>query len=69
MPIITINLLTGRDEAKKRALIREVADATARALDAPLPSIRVILNEVPPEHWGIGNETKADQIARAKEGQ
>ena len=32
MPIITINLLTGRDEAKKRALIREVADATARAL-------------------------------------
>ena len=69
MPIITINLLTGRDEAKKRALIREVADATARALDAPLPPIRGILNEVPPDHWGIGNETKADQIARAKEGQ
>ena len=69
MPIITINLLTGRDEAKKRALIREVADATARALDAPLASIRVILNEVPPENWGIGNGTKADQTARTKEGQ
>lgn len=69
MPIITINLLTGRDAAKKRALIREVADAAARALDAPLASIRVILNEVPPENWGIGNETKADQTARAREGQ
>ena len=68
MPIITINLLTGRDQDKKKALIREVADATVRTLGVPLASIRVILNEVPPEHWGIGDETKADQIARAQEG-
>ena len=69
MPIITVNLLTGRDQAKKSALIREVADAAVRTLGVPLASVRVILNEVPPEHWGIGNETKADQTARAKEGQ
>jgi 4-oxalocrotonate tautomerase len=69
MPIITINLLTGRDQARKSALIREIADAAVRTLDVPLASVRVILNEVPPEHWGIGNETKADQTARAKERQ
>jgi len=69
MPIITINLLTGRDQARKIALIREIADAAVRTLDVPLASVRVILNEVPPEHWGIGNETKADQTARAKERQ
>jgi 4-oxalocrotonate tautomerase len=69
MPIITVNLLTGRDAEKKSALIREIADAAVRALDVPLASVRVILNEVPPEHWGIGNETKAEQTARAKEGQ
>lgn len=69
MPIITINLLTGRDQARKSALIREVADAAVRTLDVPLASVRVILNELPPEHWGIGNETKADQTARAKERQ
>jgi 4-oxalocrotonate tautomerase len=69
MPIITVNLLTGRDQAKKSALIQEIADAVVRTLNVPLASIRVILTEVPPEHWGIGNETKADQTARAKEGQ
>jgi 4-oxalocrotonate tautomerase len=69
MPIITVNLLTGRDQAKKSALIREVADAAVRTLGVPLASVRVILNEVPPEHWGIGNETKTDQTARVKEGQ
>lgn len=69
MPIITVNLLAGRDDARKRALVKELADATVRTLDVPLASVRVILNEVPPEHWGIGNETKADQIARDKEGQ
>lgn len=63
MPIITVNLLTGRDVARKRALVRELADAAVRALDVPLASVRVILNEVPPEHWGIGNETKADLTA------
>ncbi|QEH77246.1 4-oxalocrotonate tautomerase [Sphingomonas sp. C8-2] len=69
MPIIIVNLLTGRDQAKKSALIRELADAAVRALDVPLASVRVVLNEVPPEHWGIGNETKASQNAKAKEGQ
>jgi len=69
MPIITVNLLTGRDAETKRALIREVAEAAIRALDAPPASVRVIINEVPPEHWGIGNETKAEQTARTKEGQ
>ncbi|AUW58733.1 4-oxalocrotonate tautomerase [Sphingobium sp. SCG-1] len=66
MPIITVNLLTGRDASKKKALIRELADAAVRALDVPIASVRVILNEVPPEQWGIGNETKADQVAKAE---
>lgn len=64
MPIITINLLSGRDNAKKTRLIREVAEAAARSLEAPIATVRVILNEVPPEHWGVGAETKADQLAR-----
>lgn len=63
MPIIMINLLTGRDAAKKSRLVREVAEAAARSLDAPIETVRVILNEVPPEHWGVGTQTKADLLA------
>lgn len=69
MPIITVNLLTGRDVDRKRALVREITEAAVRTLDVPPGSVRVILNEVPPDHWGVGGETKADQTARQKEGQ
>jgi 4-oxalocrotonate tautomerase len=69
MPLITVTIVAGRDPARKRALIRELAEAAARTLDAPIGSVRVILHEVPPEHWGIGTETKAEQMTKAQEGQ
>jgi 4-oxalocrotonate tautomerase len=59
MPIVDISLLEGRDRAKKARLIREVTDAVERALGVSRESIRVLLREVPEEHWGVGGETKA----------
>jgi len=64
MPIINVQLLIGRTAEQKRALIRELAEGAMRALDAPEASIRVLLTEVEPEHWGIGTESKADQNKR-----
>ena len=61
MPIINVQLLTGRTGKQKRALIRELADGAIRALGVHEQSIRVVLTEVPPEHWGIGGESKADR--------
>ncbi len=58
MPIVDISLLEGRDAKRKERLIREVTDAVERTLGVPRESIRVLLREVPPEHWGIGGETK-----------
>jgi len=59
MPIVDISLLEGRDAKKKARLIREVTDAVERALGVPRESVRVLLREVPAEHWGVGGETKA----------
>jgi 4-oxalocrotonate tautomerase len=64
MPLIMVHLIEGRDQEPKRALIRELAHAAVRTLDVPLASVRVVLNEVPPEHWAIGDESKADKIIR-----
>jgi 4-oxalocrotonate tautomerase len=61
MPIVTINLIEGRDAERKRRLIREVTDAVVRSLDAPVATVRVILNEVPASHWGIGGVSKAER--------
>lgn len=60
MPIISVQIIRGRTPEMKRALIKELAEAAVRALGAPEQSVRVILTEIEPEHWGIGMNTKAE---------
>ncbi|MBP0727216.1 4-oxalocrotonate tautomerase [Bacillus sp. RG28] len=53
MPIIQIHILEGRSTELKRELISEVTDAVSRTLRSPRESIRVLLNEIPEENWGV----------------
>ncbi|MCL5041774.1 MAG: 4-oxalocrotonate tautomerase family protein [Gammaproteobacteria bacterium] len=57
MPVAQINILEGRTDEQKEMLIREVSDAIARSLGAPLDSVQVILNEMPKQHFGIGGQS------------
>lgn len=60
MPIINASILAGRTADQKRALIRELAEGAQRALGVRPEQIRVIITEVPPEHWGVGVHSKAE---------
>jgi len=53
MPIATIYLLEGRTPEQKRELIKNVSSAIIHTLAAPPESVRVILNEMPFDHYGI----------------
>lgn len=66
MPIIEVTMLEGRSREKKAALIRELTDAAVRAIDAPIQSVRVIIREVPPEHFAAAGVSKAEERARAE---
>lgn len=57
MPIAQINIVEGRTDEQKETLIREVSDAISRSLDAPIESVRVILNEMPKQHFGIAGQS------------
>jgi len=57
MPIAQINIIEGRSDEQKEALIAEVTDAIVRSLDAPKQSVRVIINEMPKQHFGIAGES------------
>ncbi|TVT31735.1 MULTISPECIES: 4-oxalocrotonate tautomerase [Marinobacter] len=57
MPIAQINILEGRTDEQKEALIHEVTDAIVRSLDAPVESVRVIINEMPKQHFGIAGQS------------
>lgn len=59
MPIIQAFLLEGRDDEKKAAFIAAVTDAAVSTLDAPRETVRVIITEMPPTHFGIGGESVA----------
>ena len=60
MPIVTINMVAGRDRAMVQDCLREVARTVSRTLDAPLSSVRVLVNEVDPELWTVGTTLKSD---------
>lgn len=57
MPIAHLYILEGRDDERKERLIAEVTDAIHRAIDAPVDSIRVLLVEMPKQHFGIAGQS------------
>lgn len=63
MPIIHVTLVAGRDEAKVQDFIREVARVASRTLDAPLQTVRVMVDEVPPSRFAVGDTLKSDSAS------
>ncbi|MBN6185380.1 2-hydroxymuconate tautomerase family protein [Aneurinibacillus sp. BA2021] len=53
MPFIQVNIIKGRSAEKKERLIQEVTKTVSDVLEAPVESVRVLINEMEPEHWGI----------------
>lgn len=59
MPILLVKIIQGRPPEKIEALIAALTDATVQALDAPRESVRVLVDEVPPTHWGAAGKPKS----------
>lgn len=57
MPIAQLYILEGRSNEQKETLIHEVSVALSRSLDAPIERVRVIITEMPKQHFGIGGES------------
>lgn len=57
MPIIQVNLVEGRTLEQKEELIRKMTDLVSDVLDCPVSTVRIIINEMKPEHLGIAGES------------
>ena len=53
MPIAVLHIIEGRSDEMKECLIAEVSEAIARSLETPIESVRVLIKEVPKQHFGI----------------
>ncbi|KAA0909665.1 2-hydroxymuconate tautomerase [Aquicoccus porphyridii] len=63
MPIAEILIFEGRSDDQKRAIMRGVTDALARSMDAEPERIRVILKEIPTNHFSVAGVSIADSRA------
>jgi 4-oxalocrotonate tautomerase len=57
MPIVRIQLAEGRSGQEKAALMKAVTEAIHTTLDAPLPTIHVMVQEIPAEDIMVAGET------------
>ncbi len=60
MPFAQIYLMEGRTEEQKRAVIEKVTQALVDAVGAPKENVRVWIQDVPKENWGIAGTSAKD---------
>lgn len=60
MPFAQIYLMEGRSEEQKRAVIEKVTAALVEAVGAPKENVRVWIQDVPKENWGIAGVSAKD---------
>lgn len=56
MPILNIKIPSGHSPDQKKNLLKGLTDAVVTSIAAPLPSIRVTIEEVAPEHTIVAGE-------------
>ena len=57
MPFITVQMIEGRSIEQKHALIKEISEAAIRVLDADPDNVRIVINEVTADDWGVGGSS------------
>lgn len=60
MPLAQIYILEGRTAEQKAAVIAKITEALHEALGAPREQVRVLIQEMPKTHWGIGGVSAKD---------
>lgn len=60
MPLIQASILEGRDQQQIDGFSKAVTEAACQHLNVKASQVRVVLNEVPAEHWYIGGVSRAE---------
>lgn len=61
MPIVTIQMLEGRTDEQKRALVEKMTAAVSETIDSPPERISIVINEMKPTNFSLGGVRPSDQ--------
>jgi 4-oxalocrotonate tautomerase len=67
MPVVIVNMLAGREAGTKKLLIKKVTAAVTSALTVAPESVRVIIQEMAVEHYGIAGLPVEEYRSRQKQ--
>lgn len=58
MPFIDVTMIEGRTDEMKETLIERLTQTAVEVTGVPIESVRVVIREVPGNHWGVGGKPK-----------
>ena len=64
MPVINVQMLSGRTPEQKRSFIKQVAEIAVKTLDVPARAVTIVITESSPDDWGVGGTTMAELRSR-----
>ena len=67
MPSIRVDMFEGRSVEQKRALAKELTEATVRALGVPADSVDVMMFDVPRHDWATAGLLWSDRKPTTRE--
>ena len=62
MPLIEVHMLEGRSAEQKKALLEAITRAVHESIGAPLPSIRVWIQEFSSEDFMVAGELAKEKL-------
>ena len=63
MPTLRVEMFAGRTADQKRALARELTDATVRALGVPASAVEVLFFDIERSDWAVGGTLCSETAA------
>ena len=63
MPFVQVQMIEGKNEAQKRELISALTGTIASTLEIPIEGVRVILHDIPPNHYAIGGVPISERLS------
>lgn len=62
MPMLNVQILQGHSAAQKTDLLKKLTQSVVDSIGAPLASVRVVLQEIPPEHVIVAGEIGKEMV-------
>jgi 4-oxalocrotonate tautomerase len=62
MPIIHVHVIEGRSDEQLSRLMELLTAAAVESLEVNKDQVRVLIQEVPNKHWGVGGKPKEKEI-------